>query len=156
MIYIESIPEAIFDYLVTFSKKLFKYTYDSSRRRGTQSTSGISKILTVREHFNVYRARPAPTLPDPAPSPPPCTCAFAISHACAQRTQHSMSTASTLAGMAGKVRNQSAHMRAACGCANARAGGQYMRVRGGYGSPAPITRLLGDVVVETGRRGRSR
>ena len=119
--------------------------------------------LTVHERLYGDHARPAPTLPSPALSggildSQSAALYVRLHHIIRLRrhTQHSMSTASTQAGRAGKARNQSAHMRAAWGRANARAGGQYMRVRGGYGSPAPITRLLGDVVVETGRRGRSR
>ena len=144
-------------------KKTLKRHADIDRTHGTHGTSGTSMNLRVHISNGGVHTHTAATLPIPAltssiPQPQPAALHARLRHIARLRTthSHSMSTASTQAGRAGKVRNQSAHMRAACGCANARAGGQYMRVRGGYGSPAPIMRLLGDVVVETGRRGRSR
>ena len=91
-----------------------------------------------------------PTLPSPAlsggiPDSQPAALHARLHHIARLRTTHahSVSIATTQEGRACKARNQSAHMRAAWECANARAWVQCMGARRGSGSPTPALRHSG-------------
>ena len=124
-------------------KKTVQMHLNSYRPHGTRDTSDTSMILRVLigcsgVHTCIQTALPNPALCSGIPDPQPTALHARLYHIARLRTTHahSVSIATTQEGRACKARNQSAYMWAARGCANARAGGQYMRARGGYGSPA--------------------
>ena len=90
-------------------------------------------------------ALPISALSSCTPHPQPAALHARLRHIARLHTTHahSVSIATTQAGKAGKAQNRSAHMRAAWGCANAQAGGQYMGARRGSGSPTPALRHSG-------------
>ena len=124
-------------------KKTVQMHLNNSRPHGTHGTRSNMMNSTAHTGDNSVHTCLAPTLPSPAlsggiPDSQPAALHARLHHIARLRTTHahSVSTATTQAGRAGKAQNRSAYMWAAWGCANARAGGQYMRARGGYGSPA--------------------
>ena len=126
-------------------KKTVRMHPNSYRPHGTRGTSGTSLHLRVRIGFCsvptcTQTAPPNPALSSGILDPHPTTLHARLSHIARLCTthEHIVSIATRQEGRACKARDQSAHMRAAWGCANARAGGQYMCTRRGIASPVPV------------------
>ena len=123
---------------------------NSYRPHRTRDTSGTSLNLRVRIGYGgvltcIQTALPNPALSSGIPDPQPTALHARLYHIARLRTTHahSVSIATTQEGRACKARNQSAHMRAAWECANARAWVQCMGARRGSGSPTPALRHSG-------------
>ena len=142
-------------------KKTVQMHLNNSRPHGTHGTRSNMMNSTTHTGDNSVHTCLAPTLPSPAlsggiPDSQPAALHARLHHIARLRTTHahSVSTATTQAGRAGKAQNRSAYMQAVWGCANARAGGQYMGARRGYGSPGPESASSASLSATNARRGR--
>ena len=129
--------------------KRHKHDFESSHR------------LQQRSHMHIdCPTHPSPLQlhPRPIPDPQPTALHTRLYHIAHLRTTHahSVSTATTQAGRAGKAQNRSARIWAAWGCAHARTGGHYKRARQCYGSPEPESASSASLSATNGRRGQQR